>query len=147
MDCLPARLVCCKRSRKEIGIQLAIEKMNKETDIIELIKTNRYFQQAFKKLLSHDKRQSLKEKSRYLIIDPNRDQVFHSHQQLCRISNTLQPKRNMIDDQLYTSGFYSDSMMDMDIEKDSSSNESESQPQPQANFADNSSSIAADKQD
>ena len=35
---MPKKLVCCKKSRKERGIEKAIRELDKETDIIEMIK-------------------------------------------------------------------------------------------------------------
>ena len=52
MDCLPSRLVCCKRSYSERGIKRAITAMQKETDIIEIIKSRRYLKLALRKLLT-----------------------------------------------------------------------------------------------
>ena len=70
MDCLPRRLVCCKRSYKERGIARAIKAMQKETDIIEMIKTRRYLKKALRKLLTLKQRMKLKERSRYICVDP-----------------------------------------------------------------------------
>ena len=71
MDILPARLVCCKRTRKERGIQLAQDAMDREIDIIELIKSQRYFKLVIKHLLSPEMRMKIKERSRYIRIDPD----------------------------------------------------------------------------
>ena len=38
MDTLPRKCVCCKRSREEMGIRKAMNKMDWELDIVELIK-------------------------------------------------------------------------------------------------------------
>ena len=38
MDILPRKCVCCKRSREEMGIRKAMNKMDWELDIVELIK-------------------------------------------------------------------------------------------------------------
>ena len=54
MDTLPKRLVCCKKSRKQNGIQKAIEAMNFEIDIIEMIKKGRYVNMALKLLLTSE---------------------------------------------------------------------------------------------
>ena len=70
MNCLPRRAVCCKRSYQERGIKIAIEAMHKEIDIIEIIKTRRYFGMALRKLLTSKQRMKLKEKSRYHCVDP-----------------------------------------------------------------------------
>ena len=72
MDILPRRLVCCTRNRTEKGIQQAIKNMEKETDIIEMIKLMRFFKLAIRQLM-HEKRHrmELKERSRYMGIDPD----------------------------------------------------------------------------
>ena len=62
--------MCCRRTQKELLIEQAIQAMGKETDIVEMIKTRRYFNLALRKLLSAPERMKLKERSRYLCIDP-----------------------------------------------------------------------------
>ena len=71
MDTLPKKLVCCKKTRKQKGIQKAIEAMNFEIDIIEMIKKGRYVNMALKLLLTSEQRMNLKQKSRYICIDPD----------------------------------------------------------------------------
>ena len=60
MDCCPARCVCCKKSRKELGIKNSIAAMNQEIDIIEMIKSRRYFKLALRELLPNKVRMDLK---------------------------------------------------------------------------------------
>ena len=45
--------------------------MDKEIDIIEIIKSRRFFKMAMRKLLSDKDRMDLKERSRYILIDPD----------------------------------------------------------------------------
>ena len=45
--------------------------MNKEVDIMERIKSTRFSNLAFRKILSHKDRMELKERSRYFMIDPD----------------------------------------------------------------------------
>ena len=45
--------------------------MDREIDIIEMIKSRRFFHLAIHKLLSHKERVDLKERSRYSLIDPD----------------------------------------------------------------------------
>lgn len=72
MDILPKKLVCCRRNRAEKGIQQAIRNMEKETDIIEMIKLMRFFKLAIRQLMQEKKqRMELKERSRYKSIDPD----------------------------------------------------------------------------
>ena len=62
MDILPEKLsCCCKRNEKEQGIEMAIRAIGKETDIISIIRSRRYFTLALKKLLSRTERRKLKE--------------------------------------------------------------------------------------
>ena len=46
--------------------------MDREIDIIELIKSRRFIKIALKHLLTKEKRIELKERSRYLCINPER---------------------------------------------------------------------------
>ena len=46
--------------------------MNEEIDIIEMIKTRRYLKLALRELLPHKVRMDLKQRSRYLLIDPDK---------------------------------------------------------------------------
>ena len=48
--------------------------MDKEIDIIEMIKSTRFFHLALHKLLSHKDRLDLKERSRYILIDPDAEE-------------------------------------------------------------------------
>ena len=112
MDSLPSRLICCRRSQKELLIQQAIDSMSKETDIVEMIKSRRYFNLALKKLLSTKERMKLKERSRYLCIDPEKLDATDSMEddyKLTRLCNIAQPKKKDIDNILYTDGFCSSS--------------------------------------
>ena len=47
--------------------------MDDEIDIIEMIKSRRFFKNAFRELMTSEKRMKLKEKSRYIMIDPDSD--------------------------------------------------------------------------
>ena len=71
IDSLPGRLKCCKETRQERAIKKAITEMDKEIDIVELIKSLRFSNLAFRKILSHKDRMELKERSRYFMIDPD----------------------------------------------------------------------------
>ena len=44
--------------------------MDREIDIVEIIKSRRFFHLAMHKLLSYKDRLELKERSRYILIDP-----------------------------------------------------------------------------
>ena len=71
IDSLPGCLRCCKESRQERAIKKAITEMDQEIDIIEMIKSRRFYKMAFRKLLSDKERMDLKERSRYIMIDPD----------------------------------------------------------------------------
>ena len=60
MDTLPRKILCCKKDRKEKGIAKAIEAMNFEIDIIEMIKKGRYVNMALKLLLTSEQRMKIK---------------------------------------------------------------------------------------
>ena len=62
---------CCKPDRLERGFEKAREDLLKEINIIEIVKSRRFFNKAIKLLLSKKKRMELKERSRYIPIDPD----------------------------------------------------------------------------
>ena len=64
---------CCRPDRLERGFEKARENLMKEINIIEIVKSRRFFNQALKLLLSKKKRMELKERSRYISIDPDSD--------------------------------------------------------------------------
>lgn len=71
-SCLPKRFTrCCKRDRKSVALQMAREKLFKEINIVEIVKSWRYFDLAIKSLLDERQRIDFKEKSRYIAIDPD----------------------------------------------------------------------------
>ena len=53
-------------------MSMAREKLCREINIIEMVKSWRYFENAFNYLIPEKKRLSLKEYSRYLSIDPDK---------------------------------------------------------------------------
>ena len=53
--------------------------MVKEIDVIELIKSRRFFKLALKHLLTKEVRMQLKERSRYLCIDPDKETTNSSN--------------------------------------------------------------------
>lgn len=46
--------------------------LEKETNIIEIVKSRRYLSEAVRLLLSKEQRKKLKERSRYLIVNPDK---------------------------------------------------------------------------
>ena len=70
--------------------------MSKETDIIEIIKSRRYFNLALKKLLSTKERMKLKEQSRYLCVNPEKRDLTDENStedalKLTKLCNIAQP--------------------------------------------------------
>ena len=70
---LPSQFVCCKMNRQEKAFSKAREKLEKELNVIELIKSRRYFAKALKMLVPPETRLRLREQTRYLVIDPDSD--------------------------------------------------------------------------
>ena len=70
---VPKRFAC-QRSRNEIAMKMAREKLDKEINIIEIVKSWRYFESALRFLLPEKKRLDFKERSRYIAIDPTPDE-------------------------------------------------------------------------
>ena len=70
---LPRFLICkCLRpDRLERGFEKARGQLLEEINIIEIIKSRRFFQKALKVLLTKKKRLELKERSRYISINPD----------------------------------------------------------------------------
>ena len=58
---VPDCIKCCKQNRREKAFEKARDKLEKEMNIIELIKKQRYFARAIKHLLSQNFRLELKE--------------------------------------------------------------------------------------
>ena len=73
IDCMPGKLTCCKRSRYERGLMKAERQMSHEINIINIIKSRRFFKTAFQFLLTTQKRIELKRLSRYSCIDPDEE--------------------------------------------------------------------------
>ena len=83
--------------------------MNKEIDIIEMIKSRRFFKLAFRELLPASKRMELKEKSRYLMVDPDTDGDDMDDDKEVENDESILDKieRELNDDVNLTDGFYS----------------------------------------
>lgn len=71
MDLLPAKLLCCRKSRKQRAIEKARQAMDREFNVVEILKSRRYFNKALKLLLPKQKRQVLIESSEYIEVDPS----------------------------------------------------------------------------
>ena len=71
----PNCLLCCKLNRREKAFAKARDKLESELNVIELIKSMRYFAKALKTLISADQRLKLREKTRYFVIDPESEKI------------------------------------------------------------------------
>ena len=60
VDALPQRMVCCRKTRHQLGLEKAIQALAKEGDILTLIKSRRYFHMALRYLLPKQVRLDLK---------------------------------------------------------------------------------------
>ena len=90
--------------------------MEKELCIIEFIKKQRYLSKAIKRLLSPKERLELKEKTRYLVIDPDKesDEEEDSDKSQVEKQNSLEQKKLEL-----SSGHFSkpsESVSEMEIE-------------------------------
>ena len=66
---LPQRLVCCRTDRKQVALRKAREELEKEMNVIKLIRSRRFFHMALKHLLDPLIHKKLKEKSQYKEIE------------------------------------------------------------------------------
>ena len=60
---LPSKLVCCRREKKQLAMNKARETLDKEVDIIEMIKSRRFFNMALRHILLPELYKELHEKS------------------------------------------------------------------------------------
>ena len=70
----PKCFLCCKLGRREKAFAKARDKLESELNVIELIKSRRYFAKALKTLIPADQRLKLREQTRYLVIDPESEE-------------------------------------------------------------------------
>ena len=60
-DSLPSCFQCCRNSRNDRGLALGRAKLEKESNIITILQSRRYFNAALKQLLTKKQRQTLKD--------------------------------------------------------------------------------------
>lgn len=72
---LPAKLVCCSKTRKEEAIQKARATLEKEKDVVKLIKFRRFVKLALEQLLQPQVFREIKSKSRTTVVEVL-DQTF-----------------------------------------------------------------------
>ena len=69
MDSLPENLVCCKKSRRARKLEAAIDQLNKETDLIEMIRQMRFVKKLIESKAQSNEEQGLFAECKYTIID------------------------------------------------------------------------------
>ena len=67
-------------------MQLAREKLNREINIIEIVKSWRYHDKALQFLLPEKERLNFKERTRYISINPDRDEKNMSETKIQTLS-------------------------------------------------------------
>ena len=72
MPCL-RKLSCCRYNSKQAALEKARQALNKEVNIIEIIKLLRYLKLAMKKVLPKNVRDEAKKSSRYVILENDED--------------------------------------------------------------------------
>ena len=79
-DLIPDKLVacsrhccrhCCRKSRKQRGIEKARKILEKEVNIVDIVKSRRYFNEALIHLLSKEKRRELIARSQFTEVNPS----------------------------------------------------------------------------
>ena len=69
LDCLPKCMLCVRYDSNVVGLQMGRKKLAQETNIIKFIQSRRYLNAAMKLLLAKDKRERLKEQTKYWMLD------------------------------------------------------------------------------
>ena len=93
INLLPQRCQCCHKTRKQRGIDRALHLMQQEINIVETVKSRRFFRSAMKLLLSREQRLSLREHSNYILIDPSdseHDEDYYLNKPLSRFERLNQ---------------------------------------------------------
>ena len=64
-----------RTSRLDLSLKLGRSRLEKESNIIEMIKTRRYLNASMKLLLSRRQRDRMKERTRYLLLNPEKSET------------------------------------------------------------------------
>lgn len=90
--------ICCRASRAERAFEQARSLLEKETNINSIIKQNRYFKLAFKRLLSKSERRELKAETKFRIVNPySQSIVVHTQQEIIQEMSSVEPLAKNID--------------------------------------------------
>lgn len=116
---LPRFLICkcLKPDRLERGFEKARSQLLQEINIIEIVKSRRFFKKALKGLLSKKKRYELKERSRYYSIDPDKKDYIDKEgkQKLDRQRTIDENLYDATSAMNYTDGFFSSETEEIEL--------------------------------
>ena len=93
---LPHALVCCHRNRQQILMEKAYEALEKEVDIIRMIKSRRFVELALKKLLDKPLRKQLRIQSQLHEIDSQEEEAEPKDDGRVRGENDASPNRSAL---------------------------------------------------
>ena len=83
---------------------MAREKLDKEINIIEMVKSWRYFEQAIKYLLPEKQRLDFKERARYMTINPDPDKAKEQSKSFAMMAKrTMSIRRHNFSDGFFSS--------------------------------------------
>ena len=110
IDLLPTRCKkrYCRADRLETGFVKAREALQKEINFVEMLKQQRFVKNALKILLSREQRMELKERCRYICIDPDYKQKSVKDSSVSQTNDKNQvDDADKSDEMQFTSGFFS----------------------------------------
>ena len=86
-DFVYKHLICCKRgkrSRLERAFEKAREELQNETNIIQIIKSRRFFEAALARLLTLEEITRLKKLSYFITVDPDQSDDYQQQDHSCK---------------------------------------------------------------
>ena len=75
---LPSKLICCHKNRKLIVLESACEALEKEVDIVKIVRSKRLMHIALKHLLLPEVYRKFKQESRFTKISPAQSESLQS---------------------------------------------------------------------
>ena len=75
---LPSKLICCQKNKKLIVLESACKALEKEVDIVKIIRSKRLVHIALKHLLLPEVYKKFKHQSRFTKISPNQSEPLQS---------------------------------------------------------------------
>ena len=79
VDLLPSCLLCCRKTRRWRGIDKARKILDAELNIIDIVKSRRYFHLALTHLLPKNKRKELIARSAFTEVNPSDESDSSDH--------------------------------------------------------------------